>query len=73
LDLTTGNIREGDRFGSIRVTSGHELAAAVKDKCDPVLYLSGYSERNGEELLFCTWHWCVGDTDSNRCGKRKGM
>lgn len=49
--LATGNIREGDRFGSIRITSGHQYAAAVKDKCDLGLYLSVYSKRNEEELV----------------------
>jgi len=75
LGLATGNIKEGDRFGSIRITSGHQYAAAVKDKCDLGLYLSEYSKKNGEELVLCTRLWCLGNADSNwnRCKKRKGI
>lgn len=43
IGLATGNIREGDRFGSINTTSGHRSVAAVKDKCDLGLYLSEYT------------------------------
>lgn len=65
MGLATGNIREGDRFGSIKITSGHQYVAAVKDKCDLQLYLSEYSKRNREEPVSYTWLWCLGNIDSN--------
>lgn len=40
MGLATGNIGEGDRSESIKITSGYQYVAAVKDKCDLGLYLS---------------------------------